>query len=60
MAERILLTRDRLSDGSEVCNVCIGGVVLNAVSERDAIALVDKLAAAIRSHTVDEVTIAYT
>lgn len=58
--ERILLTRDGLSDGSEVCNVCLGDLVLHAVSERDAIALVDKLKAAIAAHAVDEVIVAYT
>jgi hypothetical protein len=43
-----------LSDHSEVFSVHLGQLEFNAVTERDAWQLRDKLAAAIAEHTIDE------
>ncbi len=43
----------QLSDGSLVYDVRIGGIVLTAVTERDANHLVDKLARAIDDHSTE-------
>lgn len=45
----------KLTDGSEVYEVLVGGLLLRAVTQRDAEALADKLSAAIDAHTNETV-----
>lgn len=57
---QIRIKEDTLSDGSGVWDVVIGegdeSVILPAVTYGDALALVDKLSAAIAAHTNETVT----
>ena len=57
MTCEIWIIEETLSDGSNVYNVEVRSpgdvLVLHAVTEEDAMALADKLRAAINEHTVD-------
>jgi hypothetical protein len=50
---------DVLGDGSEVYNVRIGGLLLHALTEENALQLADKLRDAIGLHTLERVQVAY-
>lgn len=55
----IRVVAETLSDGSEVFNVHFGNIVLHAVTDRDAVALSNRLFEAIDLHTVDAVAVSY-
>lgn len=46
-----------LTDGSQVYNVNFNGIILHAVDEQSAVALVDAFWNAVHEHTVDVLTI---
>lgn len=48
-----------LSDGSQVHDIRLGNVILEAVTLKDADSLAEKLAAAIEAHTSEQVHVAY-
>lgn len=50
---QITVTRRILTDGSPVFDVRLGGIILAAVTEKDAFALADKIECAINAHTTD-------
>lgn len=57
MVYMIELITKGLSDGSLAYDVKFGTAELHAVTEDDALALVNKLEAAIAAHTVDETAV---
>jgi hypothetical protein len=56
MATTVAIIEHKLTDGSLVYNVLVGGLDLPAVTHDDAISLADKLCTAIEIHTNEIVT----
>ena len=54
MQHKIHIVAERLTDGSLVYNVHFRDASLPAITEKDALALADKIAAAINDHSNDE------
>jgi len=54
MTHTITIDSERLSDGSEVFDVRLGGVAFHCVTIADAIALADSLVDLVAKHTVDD------